>query len=105
MNMDICFEGIGQITATFRTEGEVQPGMAVALTKEGAVGMGADGALPCGVVLGGVRPDRRRGQGGLQRLRRPGAGVAGPGLRRPGRREGSEHRGAEVPGAGGGYPG
>ncbi len=54
MEMDICFEGIGQIAATFRTEGEVQPGMAVALTKEGAVGMGADGALPCGVVLGGV---------------------------------------------------
>ena len=38
MEMDICFEGIGQITATFRTEGEVLPGMAVALTKEGAVG-------------------------------------------------------------------
>ena len=55
MEMDICFEGIGQIAATFRTDGEVLPGMAVALTKEGAVGMGADGALPCGVVLGGVR--------------------------------------------------
>ena len=55
MEMDICFEGIGQITATFRTDGEVLPGMAVALTKEGAVGIGADGALPCGVVLGGVR--------------------------------------------------
>ena len=34
MEMDICFEGIGQITATFRTDGKVLPGMAVALTKE-----------------------------------------------------------------------
>ena len=52
MEMDICFEGIGQIAATFRTDGEVLPGMAVALTKEGAVGIGADGAAA--VQIGGA---------------------------------------------------
>ena len=29
--------------------------MAVTLTDDGTVGLGADGGLPCGVVLGGVR--------------------------------------------------
>ena len=54
--MDICFEGVGQVTATFQVAGEnVQPGMAVALTGSGTVGLGADGGLPCGVVLGGTR--------------------------------------------------
>ncbi len=53
--MDICFEGIGQTTATFQTEGEVQPGMVVALSASGTVSKGAANALPCGVVLGGVR--------------------------------------------------
>ena len=53
--MDICFEGVGQTAATFQVEGEVQPGMTVALTKNGTVGRGADDALPCGVVLGNVR--------------------------------------------------
>lgn len=53
--MDICFEGVGQTAATFQVEGEVQPGMVVTLTGSGAVGKGADGKLPCGVVLGGVR--------------------------------------------------
>lgn len=53
--MDICFEGVGQTAATFQVEGEVQPGMTVALTKNGTVSKGADDALPCGVVLGGVR--------------------------------------------------
>ncbi len=53
--MDICFEGVGQTAATFQVEGEVQPGMAVALTKNGTVSKGAADALPCGVVLGGVR--------------------------------------------------
>lgn len=53
--MDICFEGIGQTTATFQVAGEVQPGMVVALTASGTVSKGAANALPCGVVLGGVR--------------------------------------------------
>ena len=53
--MDICFEGVGQMTATFQVEGEVQPDMVVALTASGTVGKGAANALPCGVVLGGVR--------------------------------------------------
>ena len=47
--MDICFEGIGQTTATFQTEGEV------ALSASGTVSKGAVNALPCGVVLGGAR--------------------------------------------------
>ena len=54
--MDICFEGVGQVAATFKVDGDaVQPGMAVVLTDDGAIGPGADGDLPCGVVLGGVR--------------------------------------------------
>lgn len=54
--MDICFEGVGQVAATFQVSGEgVQPGMAVTLADSGTVGLGADGGLPCGVVLGGVR--------------------------------------------------
>lgn len=54
--MDICFEGIGQTAATFQVEGGgLQPGMTAALTASGTVGPGADGDLPCGVVLGGVR--------------------------------------------------
>lgn len=54
--MDICFEGLGQMTATFQVDGgDVRPGMAVALTGNGTVGLSADGGAPCGVVLGGVR--------------------------------------------------
>lgn len=54
--MDICFEGVGQVAATFKVDGgELQPGMAVALTGSGTVGLGADGDTPCGVLLGGVR--------------------------------------------------
>ena len=54
--MDICFEGVGQVAATFKVEDSApQPGMAVVLTGSGAVGLGDDGDLPCGVVLGGVR--------------------------------------------------
>ncbi len=54
--MDICFEGVGQVAATFQVSGEgVQPGMAVTLTGSGTVGLGTAGKLPCGVVLGGVR--------------------------------------------------
>lgn len=54
--MDICFEGVGQVAATFVVDGEgLQAGMTVALTGSGTVGLGADGDAPCGVVLGGVR--------------------------------------------------
>ncbi len=53
--MDICFEGVGQTAATFRADGGVRPGMAVALTQNGTVGPGEEGGLPCGVLLGGVR--------------------------------------------------
>lgn len=54
--MDICFEGVGQVAATFKVDGEtVMPGMAVTLTDYGTVGLGNDGDAPCGVLLGGVR--------------------------------------------------
>lgn len=55
--MDICFEGVGQVAATFRVkDGEdVQAGMAVSLTDYGTVGLGTDGAAVCGVLLGSVR--------------------------------------------------
>ena len=53
--MDICFEGVGQTAATFLAGEDVKPGMAVAVTGNGAVGLGKDGDLPCGVALGGVR--------------------------------------------------
>jgi len=33
----------------------LKPGMAVAVTGNGAVGLGKDGDLPCGVALGGAR--------------------------------------------------
>ena len=68
--MDICFEGIGQTTATFQTEGEVQPGMVVALSASGTVSKGAVNALPCGVVRGGVR-------GGAAAVQISGAAKAG----------------------------
>ncbi len=54
--MDICFEGVGQVAATFRADGdELLPGMAVTLTGSGTVGLGADGDGLCGVLLSGVR--------------------------------------------------
>ena len=57
--MDICFEGIGQVVATFRVkDGEnVQAGMAVSLTDNGEVGMsGKEDSSPlCGVTVGAVR--------------------------------------------------
>ena len=49
--MEISFEGIGQAAATFAVDGAVEPGMAVALTGDGTVGVGQEGDLPCGVVL------------------------------------------------------
>ena len=54
--MDICFEGVGQVAATFKVDGETAaPGMAVTLTDYGTVGLGGDGDALCGVLLGGVR--------------------------------------------------
>ena len=53
--MDICFDGVGQVAATFAVSGQVEPGMAVALTDNGTVGLGKDGSALCGVALGHVR--------------------------------------------------
>ena len=55
--MDICFEGIGQVVATFRTEDgkNIQAGMAVTLTGNGEVGVGKDGEPLCGVTVGATR--------------------------------------------------
>ena len=48
MDMEICFEGIGQVAATFQVSGEN-------VLDNGTVGLGADGGALCGVVLCGVR--------------------------------------------------
>ena len=55
--MDICFEGVGQVAATFRVEDgkDIQAGMAVTLKKSGTVGLGENGEPLCGVLLGNVR--------------------------------------------------
>ena len=55
--MEICFEGVGQVAATFKVDSSkaVLPGMAVTLTADGTVGLGSAGNMPCGVLLGGVR--------------------------------------------------
>ena len=55
--MDICFEGVGQVAATFRVEDDenVQTGMAVTLTDNGTVGLGEGDKPLCGVLLGSVR--------------------------------------------------
>lgn len=54
--MDVCFEGVGQVAATFQAEGDaLQPGMAVTLTGSGQVGLGSTGDALCGVLLGNVR--------------------------------------------------
>lgn len=50
--MDISFEGIGQVAATFAVDGDIQPGMAAVLTADSTVGLGKAGDAPCGVVLG-----------------------------------------------------
>ena len=56
--MEICFEGIGQVVATFRTKDKtLTAGMAVTLTGNGKVGLGeeeSDKPL-CGVTVGAVR--------------------------------------------------
>ena len=54
--MDICFEGIGQAAATFRTKDEtLAAGMAVTLTGNGAVGLGKAGDPLCGVTVSAAR--------------------------------------------------
>ena len=49
--MNICFEGIGEVVATFcvKEDNELKAGQAVALVGSGEVGMGADGDALCGV--------------------------------------------------------
>ena len=53
--MDICFEGIGQMVATFATDEELTPGMAVALKKSGTVGLDSEDETLCGVTVGAAR--------------------------------------------------
>ena len=48
--MEISFEGIGQVAATFAAADGIQPGMAVALSGDSTVGMGKTGDALCGVV-------------------------------------------------------
>ena len=54
--MDICFEGIGQVVATFQTKDKtLAAGMAVTLTDNGEVRLGENGKSLCGVTVGAVR--------------------------------------------------
>ena len=54
--MDICFEGIGQMVATFATKKALTPGMAVTVTDSGEVGLSKeDGSPLCGVTVGAER--------------------------------------------------
>ena len=54
--MDICFEGIGQMVATFATEKTLAPGRAVTLKDSGTVKLGEGGGSPlCGVTVGAER--------------------------------------------------
>ena len=54
--MEICFEGVGQVAATFRAEGNsLKPGMAVCLSDYATVSLGSSGDALCGILLGGVR--------------------------------------------------
>ena len=54
--MDICFEGIGQMVATFAAREELAPGMAVTLKDSGTVDLGKEGGGPlCGVTVGTAR--------------------------------------------------
>ena len=57
--MGICFEGIGQVAATFQVDKKdadgIRPGMAVTLTGNGTVGLSDGDDVPCGVVLSGAR--------------------------------------------------
>ena len=59
--MEFSFEGIGQVAATFLVNGDIQPGMAVALTADSTVGMGKAGDAVCGVIL-----SAKNGMGAVQ---------------------------------------
>lgn len=50
--MNISFEGIGQVLATFQVESGVTEGCVVAMTGNNTVGQGAQGSLFCGVLVG-----------------------------------------------------
>ena len=51
--MNISFDGIGEVIATFAVEAEAElaPGDAVVITGDGEVGLGSDGGQICGVVV------------------------------------------------------
>ena len=53
--MDICFEGIGQMVATFAAEKKLDPGMAVTLKESGTVGLGDGNSPLCGITVGAER--------------------------------------------------
>ena len=54
--MEICFEGIGQMVATFATKEELASGMAVTLKESGTVELGKENGSPlCGVTVGAAR--------------------------------------------------
>ena len=53
--MDICFEGIGQMVATFAAKENLAPGMAVTLKESGTVGLGGGNSPLCGVTVGAAR--------------------------------------------------
>ena len=54
--MDICFEGIGQVIATFQAEDEaLATGTTVKLKGSGIVEVGNENDLLCGVTVGAVR--------------------------------------------------
>ena len=59
--MEFSFEGIGQVAATFMVNGDVQPGMAVAITADSTVGPGKAGDALCGVIL-----SAKNGMGAVQ---------------------------------------
>lgn len=49
--MEISFEGIGQVLATFTVEEGAAAGSVVTVTENGTVGLGEEGSLPCGLLL------------------------------------------------------
>ena len=73
--MDICFEGVGQVVATFRTEDEkLAAGMAVTLKDSGTVGLGSGDSPLCGVAVGAARGGAVAVQiGGVVNVRHSGA--------------------------------
>ena len=50
--MNISFEGIGEVTATFLKDEDstVKPGQVVCITGNNTVGLGTAGTVPCGVA-------------------------------------------------------